>query len=62
MQTLKNLSINVIKSLPENTTLEEIMYQIHLMAQVLEGFKDEEKGKLISTTELLKRIQQWRQR
>jgi predicted transcriptional regulator len=35
------------------------MYQINLVAQVLEGVKDAEEGRLISTEELLARIEKW---
>jgi hypothetical protein len=59
MQTLKQASLEVIKSLPDSSSLEEIMYELNLTAQVLEGLSDEEKNKTISTSELLNRIQKW---
>jgi hypothetical protein len=62
MQSLKKASIEVINSLPDSCSLEEIMYELNLTAQVLEGLSDEEKGKTISTAELLKRIEKWQQK
>ena len=62
MQTLRDTSIEVIKSLPQTCSMEEIMYQINLTAQVLDGLKDEQEGKTISTDELLKRLDKWQQK
>ena len=62
MKSLKQASIKVIHSLPETSTLEDIMYEINLTAQVLEGLSDEEKNKTITTKELLKRIEKWHQK
>ena len=35
------------------------MYEIIFVAQVLEGLKDAESGKLLTTEELLNRVEQW---
>jgi hypothetical protein len=62
MQTLKNITIDVIKGLPDTCSIEEIMYQITLVANVVDGLNDEEKGKITSTNELLKKIDKWQQK
>jgi len=62
MQTLRDITIDVIKGLPDTCSLEEIMYQINLAANVIEGISDEQKGKTVSTEELLKRIDKWQQK
>jgi len=59
MPTLKDVTIEVLKNLPPSATLEEIMYKINLAAQVVEGVKDAEEGRVVSTEELLKRIDTW---
>jgi hypothetical protein len=59
MQSLKQASIDVIRSLPDSSSLEEIMYELNLTAQVLEGLSDEEKNKTITTADLLQRIKKW---
>ena len=59
MPTLKDITIEVLKNIPPSATLEEIMYKINLAAQVMEGVKDAEAGKVISTDDLLKRIDSW---
>lgn len=35
------------------------MYEIDFVAQVLEGLKDAEAGRLLTTEELLKRVETW---
>ena len=62
MQSLKHTSIEVLKSLPDSCSLEEIMYKLDLTAKVLEGLKDEESNNTVSTEELLKRISEWKQK
>jgi hypothetical protein len=54
MPTSKNLTIEVLKNVSPSASLEEIMYRINLAAQVMEGIKDADEGKVISTDELLK--------
>lgn len=58
-QTLRDAAIEVIRTLPAAASLEEIMYQVNMVAQVLEGLKDKEEGKVISTDDLLKELEQW---
>lgn len=59
MATLKDVSIETIRRLPDECSLEEIMYEINLVAQVLEGVDDAQNGRLITTAELLNRVEQW---
>ena len=59
MPTLKEISIEVLKNIPANASLEEIMYRINLAAQVMEGISDAEKGNTLTTADLLKRIDSW---
>ncbi len=59
MALLKEVSIETIKRLPDDSSLEDIMYEIDFVAQVLKGLQDAENGKLISTEELLKRVDKW---
>jgi predicted transcriptional regulator len=59
MDILKETAIETIKKMPDGSTLENIMYQINLVAQVLEGVKDAEEGRLITTAELLARVEKW---
>ena len=59
MPSLKDLTIEILKNISPSASLEEIMYKINLAAQVMEGVKDADEGKVISTDDLLKRIDSW---
>lgn len=59
MGSLKELTIETIKRLPDECSLEDIMYEINFVAQVLEGLKDAEEGKLLTTEEVLSKVEQW---
>lgn len=56
MALLKEITIEAIKKLPDECSLEDIMYEISFVAQVFEGLRDAENGKLLTTEELLNRI------
>lgn len=59
MTVLKEASIERIRKLPDSCSADDIMYEINFIAQVLEGLKDAEEGRLITTQELLKRVDEW---
>ena len=58
-QSLRDAAIDVIKTLPVAASLEEIVYQINIVAQVLEGQKDKQNANVISTDDLLKETESW---
>ncbi len=59
MSPLKEVTINTIKRLPDDCTLDDIMYEINFVAQVYEGIEHSENGRTISTDELMKRVETW---
>ena len=59
MDLLKESTIETIKRMPDGSTVEDIMREINFVAQVLEGLRDADAGRLISTEELLNRAGQW---
>ena len=59
MDLLKDATIETIKRLPDGCSMEDIMYEIDFIGQVLDGLKDGETGQTISTEELLDRVQKW---
>ena len=59
MDLLKEAALKTIERLPNGCSLEDIMYEINLVANVLEGVKDAEAGKMITAEELLKRVEKW---
>ena len=59
MNLLKDATIKTIERMPEECSLDDIMYEINFVAQVLDGLKDAEKGRLLTTEELLNRVEKW---
>jgi predicted transcriptional regulator len=59
MPTLKDVTIEVLKNISPSASLEEIMFKINLAAQVMEGIRDAEQGRIITTDELVKRVDSW---
>ena len=59
MENSKDISIEVIKKLPDTCTFEDIMYEINVVAQIMEGLDDAKEGRTISTEELLKQVKEW---
>ena len=45
--------------MPDGISLDDIMYEINFIGQVLEGIQDADDGKVISTEELLKETGSW---
>jgi len=48
MDLLKETTIEIIKRMPDGSTVEDIMREINFVAQVLEGLRDADAGRLVS--------------
>lgn len=59
MSTLKEASIKTIEKLPDGCSLDDIMYEINFIAQVMEGIRDADEGRTITSAELLAKIKEW---
>ncbi len=58
--SIKQTALDVVGTLPETCSLEEVMYEINLAAQVLEGMKDIKEGRTSTTNELLDKMEEWK--
>ncbi len=59
MGSMKRAAIETIQRLPDDCSVEDIIYGIDLKAQVLDGLKDAEEGKLLTAEGLLERVGKW---
>jgi len=57
--SIKEEVISLIKKLPDDITLDEIMYHLYVKQQISEGLQDIEKGKVYSLEEIKKLSKQW---
>jgi hypothetical protein len=59
MDLLKETAFKAIDRMPNEYTLEAIMYELNFIGHVLEGLKNLDRSRVISTEELLTRVKEW---
>ncbi len=59
MHSVKEAAIEAVHTLPDGCSMDDILYQVYLVSQVLEGLEDAEAGRLMTTDELLKKVEEW---
>lgn len=59
MQTAKQEVMELLRGLPDDTTLEEIQYRLYVRQKVKRGLRDVEEGKTYSQEEVEKRMGKW---
>jgi predicted transcriptional regulator len=59
METAKEEAIQLIRRLPDDTTLEEIQYHLYVQQKVRRGMQDVEEGRVYSQEEVEKRMKRW---
>jgi predicted transcriptional regulator len=56
MDLVKNISIETIKKMPDECSIEDIMYELNFISKVLEGIQDADEGKVFTTEEVLRKV------
>jgi predicted transcriptional regulator len=59
LATEKENIIEMIKSLPNDVTMEDIMEAIYVRKKIEKGLKDSEEGRLYSHEEAKERLKRW---
>lgn len=59
MQTLKQEAINAISTLPDDASIDDIMYRLYVIDKVSRSREEVKKGKTITIDELRREIQSW---
>ena len=59
MNVLKDSVVSMVKDLPDNVSLDEIMAKLYFKAQVDAGLKELDEGKGIPHEEVEKRMAKW---
>lgn len=59
MAHVKEQVIELIKSLPEDSTLEDIHYHLYVREKVEHGLKAIDEGRVISQEDAEKRVEGW---
>ena len=58
-ETTKERAIHLIQRLPEDATIDEIMYELEFCARIERGFREDAEGKLIPHEEVVRRMSKW---
>ena len=58
-QKIKDNFINMIYELPDNVTIDEIVYHTYVKSQVMKGKQQLQDGKGLSHLEIEAEIEQW---
>ena len=59
MQTAKEEVLEILKQVPDNSTLEEIQYHLYVRQKIHRGIKDVEEGRIIPQDEMERRMAKW---
>jgi predicted transcriptional regulator len=59
MSAVKTQVLDMVRELPENVTLDDIMAEIYFKVQVDAGLKELDEGKGIPNEEVEKRMSKW---
>ena len=62
MQTAKEEVMQILKDLPDSSTLEEIQYHLYVRQKIQRGRKDVEEGRTYTQDEVEKRMDKWRKK
>ena len=59
MTTEKENVMQMIKELPDDITLEDIMYHLYAREKIIRGLKDADEGKKVSNEQAKEIIEKW---
>lgn len=59
MSPTKQTAINLINSLPDDCTLDDIQYHLFVRRSVERGLQDIDAGRVLSVDEMERRVGQW---
>ncbi|MDA3939513.1 MAG: hypothetical protein PF693_09415 [Spirochaetia bacterium] len=61
MLSVRESTIEMIKNLPSNCTLEDIQYELYVKQKIQNGLEDIKSGNIISEKEMDNEIRSWQE-
>lgn len=58
-ENIKDQIISFIKTLPDDVTLEDIMYHLYVREKIFRGIKEADEGKKVSNEKAKEIIERW---
>lgn len=62
MTPVKQQALKAIKSMPDESTIDDIIERLHFIAQVEAGIRDADEGRVLTHEEVKKRVVKWLQK
>lgn len=59
MNSIKKEAIDIITNLPDDASIEDIMYKLYVLDKIKKGQEDIQKGNFVTTDELRREIELW---
>jgi predicted transcriptional regulator len=59
MNTVKEQAIELIKSLPDDCTLEDIQYHLYVREKVEQGIQAINEGRVVPQEDAERKVQEW---
>ena len=59
METPKDAVLELVSSLPDNASIEDIQYHLYVLQKIRKGLKDDDEDRVISQSEMEKRFEKW---
>lgn len=59
MNSVKKEAIDIISKLPDDVSIDDIMYKLYVLDKVNNGQEDIKKGNYVTTDELRKEVESW---
>ena len=55
----KEAALRLIEQLPDDATLDDIMYAVYVRKQIERGLRDVEAGNTVSNEDVMREIDEW---
>ena len=59
MHSAKEEVMEILKRLPDNSTLEQIQYHLYVCQKIQRGIKDVDEGRTFTQEEMERRMEKW---
>lgn len=59
MNSLKQEAIQLLSTLPENVSIDEMMYRLYVLDNIRNAETEEKQGKIISLKKVKQEIEKW---
>jgi len=59
MKTAKQEALDLIQKLPDETSLETILAELHFLLRIMKGLQQVERGEVVSHEEVKRSVAEW---